>query len=88
MTKKLIKTIAMALAAVSISLPLSSSALAASHNHVNPPHKTEWRNPHHKTVRVVHRHEVYKHDNHRSSDNFVAGAIIGAVVGAIIANNS
>lgn len=93
MTKQFTKTIAMALAAITLSLPLSTQALASSHNdnHYNPGHKVEWRHDQHKAKPQIHRypaHHEKQEEHHSATGNFVTGAIIGGILGAIIAKNT
>lgn len=108
MTKQISKSIAMALAAITLSLPFSTQALAASHqdNHPNPGHKTEWRHDQHRDQKHDQHHEYREHrdqkiqhrypappqpkqeKHHSATGNFVTGAIIGGILGAIIAKNS
>ena len=101
MKKQITKSIAMALAAITLSLPFSTEALAASHqdNHPNPPHKMEMRHNqysnqyrnHRPAERVEHRAPAIPHKQekqHSATGNFVTGAIIGGILGAIIAKNT
>lgn len=134
MMNKLFKSVAIALAAVTFSLPLSGTALAAASNghrnakpassqrvmqrtsqkaptmhkapirtssvrkapaigHKGPVvHRSAPRPVVHRGPAVIHRapahhdHGYYHH--HSSTGNFVTGAIIGAILGAVIANNT
>lgn len=95
MTKQFTKSIALALATITISLPFGSQALAASHNdsHKNPPQKVEWRHDRHKEVPMQHRHPVHRPEpkqekHHSATGNFVTGAIVGGILGAILAKNT
>ena len=105
MRSQITKSIAMALAAISISLPFSTQALAASHqeNHPNPGHKVEWRHDQHRDYqhdqyrqhhdqRMQHRYPApppqQEEKHHSRTGNFVTGAIIGGILGAIIAKNT
>ena len=109
MTKKFFKTIAMALAAVTISLPLSTQALAASHHDASPASRqntrVEMRRDEHKAPAPAHKVELPRNEHknvpmhapapapkekehHSDTGNFVTGAIVGAILGAVIANNT
>lgn len=104
MTKQISKSIAMALAAITLSLPFSTQALAASHqsNHPNPGHKVEWRHDQHRdqhheyrqhqAQQMQHRHPApppkQEEKHHSRTGNLVTGVIIGGILGAIIAKNT
>ena len=103
MKKQITKSIAMALAAITISLPFSSQALAAPHHeaHPAPHHKMEQRHiPKHEAHPVVHRDPEHKQPyhapapapcekkHHSGTGNFVTGAIVGGILGAILAKNT
>ena len=59
MTNKFFKTVALALAAITLSLPLSTEALAASHNDGKAAHKVEYRHDN----RDSHRQPPKAHNN-------------------------
>lgn len=75
------KTAALALAAICFSLPLSNVALAKG----GPDHAPDR---HHEIVRHEdHRPDRHHRVHHHDVDG-VAGFIIGAAIGAAVANNS
>lgn len=68
MTNKFFKTVALALAALTLSLPLSTEALAASHNDGKAAHKVEYRHDNHDSHRQPpkahnNKHTVVVHKN-------------------------
>lgn len=64
MMKKLSKSIAMALAAITLSLPFTTQALAAPHNDRHmpppPPQKVEWRHDNRDNHKVQPKHQPPK----------------------------
>ena len=59
MTNKFFKTLALALAAITLSLPLSTEALAASHNDGKATHKVEYRHDN-RDLNSIQNHNGHK----------------------------
>ena len=59
MTNKFFKTVALALAAITLSLPLSTEALAASHNDGKAAHKVEYRHDN-RDLNSIQNHNGHK----------------------------